>query len=97
MKTITMLEYNTQAKGTRNRTSVASKLDAFLTANLEDFEAGKAYVIELSDVLEDKTITQAHYYTALKMLKANWSDKINYHFIMSDKHGNFKALNLAVK
>lgn len=93
MQKITLEAYAEATKNTRNRISVASKLDEFLTKVLSSAKSKEAYEISVSDFADVK---EAHYYTALKMLNEKYSKIIAWRFILKT-HARFEKLFITVK
>lgn len=90
---ISLSDYSEATKNTRSRISVASKLDTFLLANLVEAKKNDTFVINVSDFCE---ASEAHYYTALKMLKAKYNSIIEWKFILKE-HARFEKIYIKVK
>jgi hypothetical protein len=95
MNKITLTQFTELKKSRRNKIGVADKLDAFLKSNIASFAKDAAYVIGAQDFL-GKGIESFHYYTALKMLNAQYADKLDWAFNLS-KLGRADKVTVAVK
>jgi len=95
MEKITIEAYHEVKKTRRNKVGVAEKLDAFLNSNIATLKKESAYVIHASDFLGEGA-EDFHYYTALKMLKAQYVDKLDWTFNLS-KNGRADKVTVAVK
>ena len=98
MNTLTIAEV--EAKKSRNRSSIAKTLEAFLNANFEAIKKNTAQKLATSiSVKNDLHASESeHYYSSLKMLKEKFSDKLNFSFVRNtEKHANFTAINVYTK
>jgi len=93
MSKITLVEFESATKNTRNRENVASKLEAHLAQILTDAQANEAHKIAVSDFTD---VADAHYYSSLKMLKEKFADVIDFRFILKE-NGRFENLYIKVK
>lgn len=95
MKEITLQQFTELKKQRRNKIGVADKLDAFLKSHIASFQKGKAYEIEVKDFLGNDVV-DFHYYTARKMLEANYSGKLEWDFSLG-AHARTSAVRITVK
>ena len=98
MQTTTIAEV--QARKTRNRNSIAKNLEAFLNANYEVIKQNSAKKLATTiSVKDDLHANESeHYYGSLKMLKAKFSDKLNFAFTHDvEKSANFTHVSVYVK
>ena len=95
MKTITVNEYIELKKTKRNKIGVADKLQSFLNSNIVSLKKDCAYVIEAKEFLGTDA-EDFHYYTALKMLQANFSEKLDWSFDIA-KNGRSDKIRIKIK
>jgi hypothetical protein len=95
MEKITLTQFAEEKKTRRNKIGVADKLDAFLKGNISTLKKEAAYVISAADFLGADAV-DFHYYTALKMLKECYADKLDWTFDLS-KNGRASRVSIAVK
>ena len=98
MITKTIIEV--EARKSRNRDNIAKTLEAFLNANIEVIKKNTAQKLATSiSVKNDLHASESeHYYSSLKMLKAKFSDKLNFSFVHdTEKSANFIALDVYMK
>ena len=95
MEKITLSAYAEIKKIRRNKIGVADKLNAFLSSNIATLKKESAYVISAADFLGSEA-QDFHYYTALKMLNANYSEKLDWTFNLS-KNGRADKVTIVVK
>jgi hypothetical protein len=95
MNTITLAQYAEIKKTRRNKVGVADKLDSFLKGHVASFKKDAAYVITAQDIIGEGA-EDFHYYTALKMLKAHYADKLDWTFNLS-KNGRADKVTIVIK
>ena len=95
MKTLTIEKYTELKANHRSKVGVADKLKSFLDGHISTMKKSEAYEIEAKDFLGIEA-KDFHYYTALKMLQANYADKLDWDFTIKE-NGRSESIRIKVK